>query len=417
MSAPLARAVDRFASKRVLVLGDAMLDCYVVGSSTRLCQEAPVPVVAVHERRDCPGGAANTAVNLAALGCRVELASVIGADHEGNRLRALLRQHGVGTRLLVVAEARQTLSKQRIVNGDRLLARIDQGDTAPIPEHVERRLLARLGAAFARADAVVISDYGYGVMTAGLLGRLRTLQERCRQLIAVDARDLARYASVGVTAVKPNFAEALRLAGVASDRADRPRADTASAIGETILARTGARIAAITLDADGAVVVERGQPPCRTFAEPADQARTAGAGDTYLAALTLALAAGAATREAAEIAACAAGLVVRREGTAACEAGELRHALWTANAPWTIVVSEPIARDARCSAGDCPPPVQATSGRAEDGSVTVGDGEAGPAGDAGVGRAGDKPPRYKERDGQDAPADVGERRAPALRQA
>lgn len=376
MTSPLLRAIERFPSKRVLVLGDAMLDGYVVGSSTRLCQEAPVPVVAVHERRDYPGGAANTAVNLAALGCQVELASVVGADAEGDRLRDLLRHHGVGTRLLTVSEARQTLSKQRIVNGDHLLARIDQGDTGPIAQHVERRLLARIDAAFARADAVVISDYGYGVVTAGLLSRLRTLQERFRQLIAVDARDLARYARVGVTAVKPNFAEALQLAGVAPDRAERPRAEVASAIGEAILDRTGSRIAAITLDADGALVVERGRRPCRTVATPADQARTAGAGDTYLAGLTLALATGASTRTAAEIAACAAGVVVRREGTAACTAGDLRRALRALDGLWAV--SEL--------------PVASHNGSA--------------------GRA-----ACEERDGQGLPTDVGERRAPALRQA
>src|SRR3954451_17267831 len=119
MTPTLARLVDQFGSKRVLVLGDAMLDSYVVGTSTRLCQEAPVPVVAVRERRDCPGGAANTAVNLAALGCQVDFLSVLGADHEGPRLRDLRREHGAGTSLLVVSEARRTLPKQRIVNGDR----------------------------------------------------------------------------------------------------------------------------------------------------------------------------------------------------------------------------------------------------------------------------------------------------------
>ena len=165
MSTSLARIIDRFPSKRVLVIGDAMLDSYVVGTSTRLCQEAPVPVIAVRERIDCPGGAANTAVNLAALGCQVDFLSVVGPDHEGDRLRDLLPQRGVGTSLLAVATARQTLSKQRIVNGNRQIARIDQGDIGPIERHVERQFLARLDAAFVGADAVVISDYGYGVVT------------------------------------------------------------------------------------------------------------------------------------------------------------------------------------------------------------------------------------------------------------
>src|SRR3954469_7410423 len=139
--------------------------------------------------------------------------SVVGADQDGHRLRLLLQQLGVDTDLLTVSDARRTLSKQRIVNDDHLLARIDQGDTGPIPQHVERRLLTKLDEAFERADAVVISDYAYGVLTSGLIGRLRTLQQRFQHLIAVDARDLTSYRPVGVTVVKPNFDEALRLVG------------------------------------------------------------------------------------------------------------------------------------------------------------------------------------------------------------
>jgi D-beta-D-heptose 7-phosphate kinase/D-beta-D-heptose 1-phosphate adenosyltransferase len=369
MTASLLELVGRFAGKRVLVLGDAMLDSYLIGRSTRLCQEAPVPVVAVHERRDCPGGAANTVVNLAALGCQVELAAVVGDDHEGGRLRGLLQEHGVGTGLVVTSEARRTLAKQRIVNDDRLLARIDQGDVGAIPRHVERHLLQRLDAAFARADAVVISDYGYGVLTPAVLGRLGSLQARFRQMIAVDARNLGRYRAVGVTVAKPNFQEALRLAGLPPGPHEMSRAEIAAAVASTVLDRAGARIAAITLDVDGAVVVERGHPPHRTYAEPVDASQTAGAGDTYLAALSLAFAAGAATSEAAEIAASAAGVVVARDGTATCSADDLRRVLGVA------------------------PPARASF--------------RGPVG----------PDTSEERDGRDGPANLGVRRAAALHQA
>jgi D-beta-D-heptose 7-phosphate kinase/D-beta-D-heptose 1-phosphate adenosyltransferase len=378
MSVGLARIVDQFASKRVLVLGDAMLDSYLVGTSTRLCQEAPVPVIAVHQRLDCPGGAANTAVNLAGLGCQVELVSVVGLDHEGARLRRLLRQRGVGTDLLAASAGRQTLSKQRIVNGGQQIARLDQGDTGPIPADVERRLLSRLGAAFVRADAVVVSDYGYGVLTPGLLARLRTLQARFQQLLAVDARDLARYRPVGVTLVKPNYDEMLRLAGAGPPPAGATRAAQAVEHGQTVLDRSGARIAAITLDAEGAVVLERDRQPYRTVAGPADQARTAGAGDTYLAALSLALASGATTGHAAEIAAYAAAVVVGRDGTAACTDAELRRE---------------IARATAALDGYRPRSATATASAPAETIV------------------------HGEGDGQGDPADLGERQAPALRQA
>jgi D-beta-D-heptose 7-phosphate kinase/D-beta-D-heptose 1-phosphate adenosyltransferase len=326
MSAML-RAVDRFARRRVLVLGEAILDSYLFGDSTRLCQEAPVPVVAVRKRCDHPGGAANTALNLAALGCQVGLLSVVGDDSEGQLVRQLLAQQGVDVDLVAVQAGRQTLAKHRVVNGGALVVRVDQGDTEPVGRDAERLLLDRLAAVFPHVDAVVVSDYGYGVMTERLVNRIAVLQGRSPRLIAVDARDLVRYHAAGITTVKPNFEEAARLVGASPSDAGPSRADAALAIGETVLQRTGARIAAITLDRDGAVIVERGRPAYRTYAEPANQARAAGAGDTYIGAFALALAAGAPTPVAAEIAGAAAAVAVSRDGTAACTSDDLRMAL------------------------------------------------------------------------------------------
>jgi len=354
MTSSLLRVLDQFASKRVLVVGDAMLDSYFFGTSTRLCQEAPVPVVAVRERSDHPGGAANTALNLAALGCRVGLLSVVGTDHEGDHVRGLLQRRGVGTELIAVARGRQTLAKQRIVNGGHLVVRVDQGDTGPVEPDVEHWLCARLDAAFVDADAVVISDYGYGVVTQRLLARLGTLQRRFEQVVAVDARDLSRYSSIGVTLVTPNFTEAICLAGTSATHVEPSRVDLAAAIGERVLDRAGARVAAITLDADGAVVLERGKRPFRTYAEPADQSRTAGAGDTYLAALTLTLTTGAATQIAAEIAARAADVVVAQDGTACCSAGELRRAFGAIGAPSSQLTIGPDHREREVASRSVP---------------------------------------------------------------
>jgi D-beta-D-heptose 7-phosphate kinase / D-beta-D-heptose 1-phosphate adenosyltransferase len=326
-------AIDGFAGRRVLVLGEAMLDSYLIGDSTRLCQEAPVPVVAVRHRHDHPGGAANTAVNLAALGCQVELLSVVGDDSDGRRLCQLLAQYGVGIRTIGVQADRQTLVKHRVVNGDRLIVRVDQGSTAPVAAAVEDLLIERLASAYPQVDALVISDYGYGVVTDRVIKKLEALQAASRRLIAVDARDLTRYRAAGITAVKPNYEEATRLVGASASATAQSRADAAIAAGEQILRRTGARIAAITLDRDGAVVVERGRSAYRTHANPADQSRAAGAGDTYIGAFALALAAGAPTATAAEIASAAASVVVGRAGTSACTAGELRSQLRAARSP------------------------------------------------------------------------------------
>lgn len=325
----VSAVLDAFCRLRVLVLGEAMLDSYLVGESHRLCQEAPVPVVALRERWDHPGGAANTAANLAALGCQVSLLSVVGDDAEGGQVRALLAQRGVDADL-VTQPGRRTLAKHRVMAGERLLVRFDQGDTGAVDAAAERRLLDALTDRFGGVDAVVVSDYRYGVLTRSVVARLGALQAHAPRLIAVDARDLPAYRAVGVTAVKPNYEEALRLAGECTPRLAASRAETALAIGDTVLARTGARIAAITLDVDGAVVVERGATAYRTYAEPADQRRAAGAGDTYIGALTLALAAGAPTPLAAEIAAAAAAAVVAREGTAACTLDDLHAVSWPA---------------------------------------------------------------------------------------
>ena len=327
MTAPLLTTIDAMAGLHVLAIGEAMLDSYLVGPSTRLCQEAPVPVVAVAERRDHPGGAANTAVNLAALGCRVSFLSVVGDDPEGLLLRRELQARGVGIEHVLVQVGRRTLAKHRVVAGSQLVVRYDQGDTGTVDGGTERRLLDRLAELFPRCDAVVVSDYGYGVLTPRVIGRLAELQARMPRVIAVDARDLPAYRSVGVTVVKPNYAEASRLLGGHPELWDGPRVDVMAAEGEAILDRTGAQVAAITLDRDGAVVVERGRPTYRTYAQPADDARAAGAGDTFVSTLAVALAAGAHTPAAAELASAAAAIVVGRDGTSTCTAGDLRHAL------------------------------------------------------------------------------------------
>ena len=327
MTASLLATIDALAGLHVVAIGEAMLDSYLVGTSTRLCQEAPVPVVAVAERRDHPGGAANTAVNLAALGCRVSFLSVVGDDPEGPLLRRELQARGVATEHILTQAGRRTLAKHRVVAGSQLVVRYDQGDTDRIDARTERRLLDHLAELFPRCDAVVVSDYGYGVLAPGVIARLAGLQARTPRVIAVDARDLPAYRSVRVTVVKPNYGEALWLLGSDARLSDGSRADLMAAEGVTVLDRTGAQVAAITLDRDGAVIVERDRPTYRTYAQPADDSRAAGAGDTFISTLAVALAAGATTPAAAELASSAAAIVVGRDGTAACTAADLRHVL------------------------------------------------------------------------------------------
>ncbi len=314
--------ISSFSSLHVLVIGDAMLDVYLEGRASRLCREAPVPVVDLEERRCFPGGAANTAVNARELGASVSLLAAVGEDAEGETLRQELQLRGVDVSPLLRLPHRRTITKQRVVAASQILLRLDEGTTSPLPAEAEEEAIGRLESLLPRCDAIIVSDYAYGVLTPALLGALARLQARYPRAMVVDARDLLRYREVGVTAVKPNFQEALRLlGGVEPSAVDR--AGLVLSHGERLLGLTGAQIVAVTLDRDGAVVLERGRPPYRTYAARGDAPNCSGAGDTFAAALALALAAGAQTPVAAETAAAASAVAVAKRGTSACSLEEL----------------------------------------------------------------------------------------------
>lgn len=321
-----SQLLDAIAGLRVLVIGEAILDSYLEGVVNRLCPEAPVPVVNLSHRRDVPGGAANTAANVSSLGGRVTFLSVVGNDLEGTRLRQALIERGISTVCLLTAPARQTLTKQRVIADSQLLVRLDQGSTQPVALETEQELIHRLTEHFSRCDAVIISDYGYGILTPKVVGAITKLQAQTPKILAVDSRHLAAYRHVGVTLVKPNYPEVVQLLGAdtlstwnadSSDCGDRPA--QIAPHGLQILELTGVRIAAVTFDTEGSLIIQRGQPPYRTYAKPQPQVQAAGAGDTFLSALTLALTAGASTPAAAELAAAAAAVVVNRLVTSTCE--------------------------------------------------------------------------------------------------
>ncbi len=324
MTASLPSLVERFAGLSVVVVGDAMLDVYLEGTADRLCREAPVPVVRLGDRTDLPGGAANTALNVCELGARVRLVSVTGRDREGETLRSALDAKGVDTGFLVTAEDRRTLSLHRLFGGSQLLLRYDEGDADAVGADAEAQVIARLDSALEGADAVIVSDYGYGVMTPAVVQALADHQARDPRLVVVDSKHPARFRPLRPTAVKPNWTEALQLLGAGELDGVSERAGGIAAEGDRILELTGADIAAVTLDAEGAIVFERGRPPHRTYADVTRNSGSTGAGDTFVSALTLGLAAGAHTPAAAEMASAAAAVVVGKDRTAACTASDLR---------------------------------------------------------------------------------------------
>ncbi len=324
MNMNLPLLIDTFPHLRVLVIGEAMLDIYLEGSSGRLCREAPVPIVTVSDRRVAPGGAANAAVNVASLGGKVTFLSVVGYDLEANILKDAIRDRGVSTEHVLTQPFRSTISKQRVIADSQMLVRFDQGSGSMIDRETEQLLTDRLACLFPSCDAVVVSDYGYGVLTPGIIQTLADLQSRSPRPIVVDSKKLTAYRPVGVTAVKPNYGEAVHLLGVEELEDPGDRAKQIPMHAGQLFDLTGAQIAAVTLDTDGALIFERGCPPYRTYARPARHSRAAGAGDTFISAFALALAAGGDTPAAAELASAAAAVVVGKEWTATCSGHELR---------------------------------------------------------------------------------------------
>ena len=319
---PSVSLVHGFRGVRALVIGDAMLDTYLHGTPRELCREAPVPIVDVQERRDAPGGAANTAANLASLGAETHLVTLVGDDREGEVLRERLESSGVQTDAVIVERGRQTLSKQRVIAAEQMVVRWDVGTTDAAELVSEERFQEALHAVWASIDCVVISDYAYGVLTPRVRATLAELRRRRPEVVVVvDAKQPTRYRDLAPTVVKPNYTEAVRLLGLTPLAAGR--IDQISARGHDVLDRTGASFAAITLDRDGALLFGRGRRTFRSHARPGGDIRSAGAGDTFVAAIALAFAVGADPSACLDVAQAASTAVLDRDGTACCSLDEL----------------------------------------------------------------------------------------------
>jgi D-beta-D-heptose 7-phosphate kinase / D-beta-D-heptose 1-phosphate adenosyltransferase len=314
--------LERIAGKRILVLGEAMLDVYLEGETTRLSREAPVPVVDVHERHDVPGGAANAAANLVALGAEPVLLSVIGADHEAMLLRDALARHDVCSDGVLTDIGRRTLTKTRLTSGRHIVIRYDEGTSRPLEAVVEQDLCRTLALEAPICDAIVVSDYAHGVVTPAVIRTLADLQRDDPRLLVVDAKRPQLYEGCGVFAAKPSWDVAAALLGV--DVCADSRVEIAMTEGDRLLEILGARAAAVTLDGEGVVLLEQDTEPYRIHAQRAPSAQTAGAGDTFTVAFAAGLAAGGSTQAAAELAAAAAAVAVERDGTSACTSLELR---------------------------------------------------------------------------------------------
>ncbi|WP_298251420.1 PfkB family carbohydrate kinase [uncultured Arthrobacter sp.] len=309
----------------VTVVGDAILDGWWSGTIERLCREAPAPVVDIRRRDYAAGGAANTAMNLAALGARVRMCGVIGADDAGDRLRAILEEAGVSTADLMQDERVATTTKYRIVGAGQVMLRIDDTHEGP-PTAAVDLLAHRIPAAVAGSAVVVVCDYGTGLLDATVREALSGVTTRDPDLlVVVDAHDTAAWSALRPDIVTPNAQEA---AAVLDLRLD-PRSDRAARVvarRDELLAATGAGAVVVTLDRDGTVLLGRDGEDHRTWARPADEKQASGAGDTFVAGLTVARAAGLPLSTSLDLAQAAADVVVHRPGTSVCTTADLtRH--------------------------------------------------------------------------------------------
>jgi len=326
---------------RVLCIGDLMLDRFFYGAVERISQEAPIPVVRVDREVPMPGAAGNVAANLAALDVAVDLIALIGDDDAGRELSALVTALTEGDTLLVESGRRTTVKTRYIAGGQQLL-RADQERVAPPTSEIERRLIDRIETATATCDAVILSDYGKGVLTDAVVRAAIAAAKALAKPIIVDpkGRDYARYR--GASVVTPNQKELAEASGMATGSDAEVRAAA-----EAVLRQSGIKAMVATRGAKGMLVLPSADAePVLLGTQAREVFDVSGAGDTVVAVLGLALGAGADLASGARLANLAGGLVVAKPGTATVSRDDLYHAMnldaW-AEGEAKIVSSEALA--------------------------------------------------------------------------
>ena len=325
----LADIVERFAGKRVVVLGDFVADAFQFGDITRVSREAPVLILKHRKTRIVPGGGANAANNFAALGAKVSPITAVGDDAAGDCLVAAFREKKVDVSGIIRVKGWTTPTKTRFLAGwahtvGQQVLRVDYEPHEPLSEAPRKRLAQLLAAKIRSADALAVSDYGFGVATPE---EVRAATRRAKREIPVtlDSRyQLNRYKNAGITSATPNEAEmeALHHTAIGSNLRELERC------GESTRQALKLKSLLVTRGRDGMALFQSGEKPLHIPVHGSDQAvDVTGAGDTVLAAYTLGLASGASALEAAHIANIAGGLVVMKRGTATVSREELLEAI------------------------------------------------------------------------------------------
>ena len=325
----LRECVEQFAAKTIVMLGDFVADEFQYGEISRVSREAPVLIVRHRETQIVPGGGANAANNLASLGARVLPVTAIGDDAAGDALISHFRSQRVNVSGILRVKGWRTPTKCRFLAGwahtvGQQVLRVDYEPKSPLPDAVRKKLHQRLAANLRKAHALAVSDYGFGIATPEFV-RQASAKRRSPLLVTLDARyGLHRYAKTGITAATPNEAEleAGHHTAIGQDVGELTRAARAT------LSEMKLQSLLVTRGRHGVALFEPGDRLTQIPVHGSDQAvDVTGAGDTVLAAYTLALACGSSPLEAAHIANIAGGLVVMKRGTATISREELLDAI------------------------------------------------------------------------------------------
>ncbi len=320
--ATLTGLLNRFHDARVLVLGDVMLDRFVYGSVERVSPEAPIPVVSVERVLDMPGGAANVARNVAAMGARAILVGVVGDDAASEDLRSQLAASPTIEAQLVTDTSRPTTVKTRYVAEGQQIMRADWESHAPLGAATAGRILDQFSASLDDANVVVLSDYAKGVLCESTTRAVIDMARRAGKIVIVDpkSRNFGRYR--GATLLTPNRLELQQACGL-----DCVSAEEVAAAAQSVLEQDICDYLVVTRGKDGISVIGKSAPAVHLQTAARQVFDVSGAGDTVVATIALGLAAGAQIVEASALANIAAGIVVGKRGTATATTGEIMAAL------------------------------------------------------------------------------------------
>lgn len=335
----LKRIISRFPRARVLVVGDLILDEYIWGNVDRISPEAPVPVVWANKKTYCPGGAANVANNIAELGAKVSLIGVVGRDENKNILFAGLKKRKISSKNILIESRRYTTLKTRIIAGHQQVVRVDWEHTDSLSRHINHKILKLVEKSLDDFDALIIEDYGKGVINVELLGQLITLARAHKKIITVDPKHEHFQYYRGVTGITPNRKElenAIRNLKI-KDTTNRFKLSTDQLTTDKDIAQAAEEIIRY-LDL-GSLLITLGEQGMRLFEKSGRMTSiptvaqevfdVSGAGDTVISVFTLGLCSTGSLQEAAHLANFAAGIVVGKIGTATIARKELLKKIFT----------------------------------------------------------------------------------------